>query len=209
MPGGWSKRLSRAGLPALAGPARDTLGSVQPEVLRWGTSGGHSILNFEPRFLFGSEAQRAGWGVGAPPEGLEYPPEGKAAAPSPGPVAGRGLAPGARVAGLRCGGCGCSPAEALLAAVEQLALGAPGADAPAREVRAQQRVLLLTLWGRRHSWARPPTVWGGRLALPGVRDKVRAEASSGQAAALRPEQPHLACVPSPSSIGCALSNPRG
>lgn len=74
---GWEWVAEKVPLPPCGGGwvaplrlvwARDTLDSVHPGEPQWGTSGGHFILNFGLRFLFGSETQRAGSGYSGSPK---------------------------------------------------------------------------------------------------------------------------------------------
>ena len=123
-------------LPLEIGVGQGCSPFVQPEDQGWGTSGG---------FLGGVKPPELGGDAGLPPAPTPSLHMPHAQSPSPGPAAGGSPAPGRRVAGLRGRGGGCSPAQALRVAVEQLALGTAGAHAPAGEVGAQQRVLLLAL----------------------------------------------------------------
>lgn len=135
----------------------------------------------ERGFLRGVKPPELGRGAGLPPAPTPSLHMPHPQSPSPGPVAGGSPAPGGRVAGLWGRGGGCSPAQALRVAVEQLALGTAGAHAPAGEVGAQQRVLLLALQKKGHGWAsrwRPRHHVGGPASLPRV--PVGGLRSSGQ-----------------------------
>lgn len=164
---------------------------------------GHLILNFGPRFLSGSEARSAEWGVGAPLEGPECPQRGGLLRHHLGPWAA-----GALLLGHASPGSGTGAAAARRPRRFWLRCGswhwAPRGQTPLREKSGHSSVCFFLHCGEKAQLGEASTCVGrparsargrGRGRGQGRGQGVRVEASCGRAVALRPQQPHLACVP--------------